>query len=113
MLEKSQQELENKSNSDKQSHNDKDNEFSEEQKAEMRSILAQREASKGVATISTLLKETCVKTETYTDKNGNVKEITKIVPDTFCRLMNVDPLATHEWQAGGQYGREIKLVKVR
>lgn len=93
--------------------NDKDNEFTEEQKAEMRQIIAQREASKGVATISTLLKETCVKTETYTDKNGNEKSITKIVPDTFCRLMNVDPLATHEWQAGGQYGREIKLVKVR
>ena len=88
-------------------------EFSEEDFDQMRQIKAQREASKGVATISTLLKETCVKTETYTDKNGNEKSITKIVPDTFCRLMNVDPLATHEWQAGGQFGREIKLVKVR
>ena len=88
-------------------------EFSEEDFDQMRQIKAQREASKGVATISTLLMETCVKTETYTDKNGNEKSITKIVPDLFCRLMNVDPIATHEWQAGGQFGREIKLVKVR
>tara|TARA_Y100001951_G_scaffold90158_1_gene83113 strand:- start:79 stop:387 length:309 start_codon:yes stop_codon:yes gene_type:complete len=90
-----------------------DNEFSKEDFDQMRQIKAQREASKGVATISTLLKETCVKTESYHDKNGNEKSITKIVPDLFCRLMNVDPLATHEWQAGGQFGRELKLVKVR
>ena len=93
--------------------NDNGSEFSKEDFDQMRQIKAQREASKGVATISTLLKETCVKTETYPDKNGIMCQITKIVPDLFCRLMNVDPLATHEWQAGGQYGRELKLVKVR